>query len=286
MRVLKTVLALDLSKQQYEAFRSFLEESCGIVLGAGREYLVKSRLNGLVASQGLSMDELRDRLRDGDRALKCRVIDLMTTNETSWFRNDAPFSVFSEHVLTDLHARSLRAPVIWSAACSYGQEPYSLSMLVDDFQRRCPGGLPGLRIVATDISPSVLEHAAAACYDEASVRREVPDSLRLRYFERHGEGLRVVSRIRGRVRFQEFNLLQDFAGLGRFDVIFCRNVLIYFSAKVRQDILERMARALNPGGYLFLGGAETLGPAGAHFDTVRVGRNLIYRRIGPGACPI
>ena len=275
------MVAFSLTKEQYQAFHDFLEESCGIVLGAHREYLVKSRLDGLLVSQGFqSLNELLDRLRRGDRALKSRVIDLMTTNETSWFRNDAPFAVFADHVLTELHERSVRAPAIWSAACSYGQEPYSLSMLVDEFQRRHPGSLPGLRIVATDISPTVLGHARTACYDEAALQRGISDSQRRHYFEPYGDGWRLVPRIRGRVRFQEFNLLQDFAGLGRFDVIFCRNVLIYFSPEVKQDILERMARSLNPGGYLFLGGAETVGPAGGHFETVRVGRNLLYRRRG------
>ncbi len=271
--------AFSLTSEQYREFHRFLEESCGIVLGAQREYLVTSRLDGLMQSEGFeTLTDLLARLRRGDSALKSRVIDLMTTNETSWFRNEGPFEVFAEHVLVDLHERSCRSPVIWSAACSYGQEPYSLSILVDEFQQRHPGSLPGLRIVATDISPTVLGHARLGRYDEASLQRGGSEAQRRSYFEPCGNGWQLIPRIRNRVRFREFNLLEDFAGLGRFDVIFCRNVLIYFSASVKQDILERMAGVLNPGGYLFLGGAETVGAAGARFETVRVGRNIIYRR--------
>lgn len=264
---------------QYEAFHRFLEENCGIVLGPEREYLVSSRLGGFMQRCGYdSLTELLDRLYQGDRQLKSSVIDLMTTNETSWFRHEAAFEYFADHVLEELRRQPQIVPAIWSAACSYGQEPYSLSMVVDEFRQRHPGSHQGLRITATDISSSALAFASQACYSEAALERGLTARRRQAFFERHGRDWRVVAAVRRRVHFREYNLLADFAALGRFDVIFCRNVLIYFAPAVKQDILERMAATLRPGGYLFLGGAESVGPAGRHFTAERFGQNIVYRR--------
>ncbi len=268
-----------ISAHQYQQLQQFLEDSCGIVLGENRQYLVASRLNGLVGGERFAcFADLLDSLQRGDRTLKAEVIDLMTTNETSWFRNETPFEVFAKEVLADLHGRSVAAPRIWSAACSFGQEPYSLSILVDEFERQRKQSLGGLRIIATDISATVLNQARQACYDDAALLRGVSGQRRQAYFERCGDGWRVKDGVRRRIQFREFNLLEEFAALGRFDVIFCRNVLIYFSAAVKDSILARMAAVMNPVGYLFLGGTETIGLASRYFETLRFDRNLVYRK--------
>ncbi|HHH36413.1 MAG TPA: protein-glutamate O-methyltransferase CheR [Gammaproteobacteria bacterium] len=268
-----------LSQSDYEAVREFLERSCGIVLGDNKHYLVSSRLSRVVREAGLaSLAELVARLRrGGDTSLQMRVIDAMTTNETSWFRDGHPYEILRNAILPEWADRRLRNARIWSAACSSGQEPYSISIVIEEFLRGRPGSLAGIQVTATDISPSVLEGARAAVFDDAALNRGISPQLRQRYFEPHDGLWRLRKSVRERVIFKQLNLLQSFVSLGKFDCIFCRNVLIYFSSDVKQDILARIARALRPGGYLFLGGSESLGAQAGHFETVRFPRGHVYR---------
>ena len=268
-----------LSQSDYEAVREFLERSCGIVLGDNKHYLVSSRLSRVVREAGLaSLAELVARLRrGGDTSLQMRVIDAMTTNETSWFRDGHPYEILRNAILPEWADRRLRNARIWSAACSSGQEPYSISIVIEEFLRGRPGSLAGIQVTATDISPSVLEGARAAVFDDAALNRGISPQLRQRYFEPHDGLWRLRKSVRERVIFKQLNLLQNFVSLGKFDCIFCRNVLIYFSSDVKQDILARIARALRPGGYLFLGGSESLGAQAEHFETVRFPRGHVYR---------
>ena len=203
----------------------------------------------------------------------------MTTNETSWFRNETPFEVFADEILKDLHYRGLKHPRIWSAACSFGQEPYSLSILVAEFEKKHSCTMDGLRIVASDISSTVLNQARRGYYDEHVRMRGVSRQRQRLFFENTDNGWRVREHIRHRIQFREFNLLEDFAALGHFDVIFCRNVLIYFSPAVKASILYKISMTLNPGGYLFLGGTESIASSAAYFEAIRFGRNLVYRRL-------
>ena len=267
-----------LTESEYDAFRKFLANSSGIVLGDQKHYLVVSRLSRLAREAGLgSLSELLARL-PGDRALAREAIEAMTTNETSWFRDRHPYLNLRDHILPELGARS-RSLRIWSAACSSGQEPYSISIMADESQRMHPlAPAPQIQIVGTDVAERVIRDAQLATYDRFSMGRGIDDDLRARYFVQRGETWEIISKIKARVSFRVFNLLESYAPLGRFDVILCRNVLIYFSAAAKEDVLRRLAQALNPGGYLLLGAAETIGSAGDLLELVRFGTGSAYRR--------
>ncbi len=269
----------------YEAFRLFLEEACGILLGKDKHYLVQSRLGKLVRENGGgSLGELVGKLRRERQGgvLRERVIEAMTTNETFWFRDKHPFSILEDTVLPALSEGRSRSVRIWSAACSTGQEPYSISMVVQQYLSRNPGKLTDVQITATDISTAVLEEAKAAYYDPMQLSRGLPDELKQRYFLRDTthweERWQVREEIRRRVRFTVANLQGSYAGLGKFDIIFCRNVLIYFSSESKKDILSRMADTLNPEGYLFLGASESISQYSEAFDMVRCPRGVVYRK--------
>lgn len=270
-----------LSKNQYDDFRLFLEQSCGIVLGDNKHYLVTSRLNRLTqefsfSSLGALLDALK---KNNDNKLKERVIDAMTTNETSWFRDGYPYELLRESLLGDIAKAKPSRLRIWSAACSTGQEPYSISMTFHEFQQKNPGMLNvPLEIIGTDISSTVLNTAKAARYDELSLSRGISEQRRNQFFTKvDGNRWQLIDKLRTPVRFTEINLLQSYSLLGRFDLIFCRNVLIYFSSELKSDILSRMAQILNPGGYLILGGSESPTGYSRAFEMVRLPQGVIYR---------
>jgi chemotaxis protein methyltransferase CheR len=272
---------LEFSPEDYQAFKQLLQEVSGIELGPGKEYLVSSRLSGIMRQHGLAtLGELMVELRTGRHVrLRSGVIDAMTTNETFWFRDGAHYRLLVEKVLMEApQGRPLR---IWSAACSSGQEPYSISMQVQDFLRQNPGRLTaGVEIVATDISPTMLEEARRGIYSGMAASRGLDEGQRGRFFQANANGFEVRPEIRQRVRFQEFNLTRGFEMLGRFDVIFCRNVLIYFSGGLKQDIINRMAKALQPRGYLFLGSTESLSSHSHAFEMVAAHGGIAYRLKG------
>ncbi|MCL5669543.1 MAG: protein-glutamate O-methyltransferase CheR [Gammaproteobacteria bacterium] len=271
----------DITLEDYERFRLFLEQSSGISLGGDKRYLVSSRLRRLLEEYAISgVGQLVDRLNSGqDRDLRERVIDAMTTNETLWFRDVHPFEIFKQVILPELALRQKHTLRIWSAACSSGQEPYSLSMALQEYLWSKPGGLPlGAEILATDISASMLKEAQSGVYEAASLARGLSSERQQRFFEPQGQGLRrAKNEIRARVQFKEWNLKQSFGALGKFDVIFCRNVLIYFSNELKQDILRRFAAALQPYGYLVLGSSESVAGCTDLFDMVRIEPAVVYR---------
>ena len=203
----------------------------------------------------------------------------MTTNETSWFRDGYPFEILRTLILPELAAKRVRGARIWSAACSSGQEPYSISIVIEEFLRTRPGALPDIQVVATDISSSVLAEAEAGRFDDMTLSRGITEEMKQRYFERDGACWRIRASVRRRVVFKKVNLKQSFAGLGRFHCIFCRNVLIYFSHEVKRDILQRLAESLYPGGYLFLGSSEAVTGHGERFETVRQPVGHVFRRL-------
>jgi chemotaxis protein methyltransferase CheR len=269
-----------ISKDDYRAFQAFLEQASGIVLGENKEYLVASRLSGLMRKRGLdSLRALLDALRRCiDAGLRTAVVDAMTTNETFWFRDISHFRLLSEQVLPEAVTRGARPLRIWSAACSSGQEPYSISMAVQDYQAARPGRLPGgVEITATDLSTHMLQQARKGEYCGLSVSRGLDAHQRKQYFTPKGDCLEVRPEIRRRITFRELNLAGSYSLLGRFDVIFCRNVLIYFSSALKADILNRMAQVLNPGGYLFLGSTESLSGHTNRFDMVTGMGGIVYR---------
>ncbi len=263
------------------AFRDFLETSCGILIGEGKEYLVESRLRKLISEQGFTgLDQLVQALnRTGSRALRAAVIDAMTTNETNWFRDAYPFQIILERLLPSA-ASAPRPFRIWCAACSSGQEPFSISMLVEEYLQQ-GGRLPGgVEIVATDISTDVLKQAQAAEYDLSAMSRGLSAERRQAHFVQGGAGrFRVRDGIRERVKFRHQNLLDGFASLGQFDLVLCRNVLIYFSAETKADILARIHRQLRPNGVLILGASEALAQAHELYRMERCNPGLMYRAL-------
>ncbi|KAF1052614.1 MAG: Chemotaxis protein methyltransferase 1 [Stenotrophomonas maltophilia] len=267
---------------EFEQFRDFLEKTCGIVLGANKQYLVSSRLNKLMEQQGIkSLGELTQKIQGPSRSqLREQVVDAMTTNETLWFRDTYPFEVLKNRVLPEmLKASPGQRLRIWSAACSSGQEPYSLSMTLDEFERTNLGQLKaGVQIVATDLSGLMLTAARSGEYDSLAMGRGLAQERLVRFFDQKAPGRwQVKAPIRNRVEFRALNLLDSYASLGKFDMIFCRNVLIYFSAEVKRDILLRMHAQLKPGGYLFLGASEALNGLPDHYQMVQCNPGIIYK---------
>jgi chemotaxis protein methyltransferase CheR len=202
----------------------------------------------------------------------------MTTNETSWFRDRSPFEALQNVVFPEMDANGKRQCRIWSSACSSGQEPYTISIALSEFLQSTPlSGLKTTQIVATDISKSMIAHAMQAEYDEGILGRGLSPERQARFFRATGNRWTVTDEIKQRVSFKEQNLMQSFAALGKFDVIFCRNVLIYFSADRKADILNRMAAAMNSKGYLFLGASETITGYTDAFEMVRSPYGVFYR---------
>ena len=221
----------NITQSDYQQFCQFLETRCGIVLGDNKQYLVRSRLNPLLKQSGMSdFGVLIKQVISGrDSALMTKVVDAMTTNETLWFRDSYPFMLLAEQLLPQFE--SLNRPLkIWSAACSSGQEPYSIAMTVNEYRRRKPGSFrQGVQIVATDISSKVLAQCKTGEYDDLSLARGLSAERRQRFFASLPNGnSRINSDIRDMVSFRPLNLLESYLGLGKFDIVFCRNVLIYF----------------------------------------------------------
>tara|TARA_R110000868_G_scaffold245896_1_gene502511 strand:- start:62908 stop:63810 length:903 start_codon:yes stop_codon:yes gene_type:complete len=270
------------SSKDYQNFRAFLESACGILLGDNKQYLVASRLSKImVSNQITSLSELIEKISlVNNRALKEEVIDAMTTNETLWFRDTHPFDVFKNTILPAAIANGGSSLRIWSAACSSGQEPYSLSMIYDEYRAAHRAKLPPLNIVATDLSKSMLEACRAAEYDGLSLGRGLSERRLRQFFEpTENDCWRLKAVCRERVRFQLLNLMDGFISLGKFDAVFCRNVLIYFSQELKKDILRRIHASLKPGGYLVLGASEGMTDLSEFYEMVHCHPGIIYKAI-------
>ena len=262
---------------EYKNFQSFLEKACGIVLGDNKHYLVSSRLSRLMRDNHVAtLQDLVNQLeRPASSKLKTQVIEAMTTNETLWFRDTYPFEVLSKTIFQEFREQNKNSVRIWSAACSSGQEPYSISMTADEYATHNPGFR--VDVTATDISQAIINEAREAKYDALALARGLSEERKRRYFSAIGDQWQVNSNIRSRVTFREGNLLQSYTMLGKFDIIFCRNVLIYFSAESKKDILKRMAAALNPRGFLMLGASESIQQYSTDFEMVRASTGVVYR---------
>lgn len=249
--------------EDYRYLSDLLRAQSGLHLGPGKEYLLESRLPPVAMAFKLAgipalVRELRLR---GTPALVKAVCDAMTTGETLFFRDQTPFTVFRETLLPEAAARARsqqRALRIWSAACSTGQEIFSLAMITDE-STRVMGDLR-VEFLATDYSTPTVARASQGLFSQLEVQRGLPIQMLLKYFTKSGDAFQVKPELRQGVQFREHNLLAPCAGLGLFDVIFLRNVLIYFDVPTKKDVLERLTRQLAPGGVLVLGGTEnTLG---------------------------
>jgi chemotaxis protein methyltransferase CheR len=275
----RSASTLAISPMDYQAFQQFLQSACGIQLGASKEYLVSSRLGNLMKeAQISSLGELLQRMNSPVYAqLKVKVIDAMTTNETFWFRDIGHFILLKETILPDLNKERGGTIRIWSAACSSGQEPYNISMIVDEYESQRGRGRP-VQIEATDISTKMLTEARAGLYCGLTVERGLTPEQQKRFFIPKERCLEVRPEIKRRVSFRPLNLAGSYQGMGKFDVIFCRNVLIYFSNELKKDIVDRLANALNPGGYLFLGSTESINQLTTRFE-MKVGHGGISYRL-------
>lgn len=248
-----------MTPQDYDFLRKLLKERSGLDLSAEKQYLVESRLIPLARKAGLSgIPDLVQKMKGGGETLTVEVVEAMTTNETFFFRDKIPFDHLRETVLPAmLQARANRRSLrIWSAACSTGQEPYSIAMCLKERAQELAGWR--IEIVATDLSQEVLEKARSGIYSQFEVQRGLPVQLLVKYFTQIGELWQISADIRSMVQHRQLNLLQDFSHLGKFDVIFCRNVLIYFDQETKANIFSRVAKALEPDGMLMLGAAETV----------------------------
>ncbi|HEV2574066.1 MAG TPA: protein-glutamate O-methyltransferase CheR [Beijerinckiaceae bacterium] len=242
---------------RFDQFRTFLKATTGVALESDQWQAAEQRLAPVAGRLGLSIDDLIDRfLRHSDPRLSAAVVDTMMTNETFFFRDRKPFELFREVILPRLLERKgeERRLRIWSAACATGQEPYSLAMVLDEEAHRFKDWT--IEIVASDISASALETARGGLYNQFEVQRGLPVALLLRHFQRDLEKWRITERLRAQVQFQQVNLIDDFSRFGPFDVIFCRNVLMYFDQATRRTVLNRLARTLTPDGILMLGATE------------------------------
>ena len=249
-----------MTPSDYEYLRKLLKERSGLDLSADKQYLVESRLVPLARRVGLTdIPELVKKIKGGGAdALITEVVEVMTTNETFFFRDKIPFDHMRETILPALmQARANRRALrIWSAACSTGQEPYSIAMLLKEADKMLAGWR--IEIVATDLSQSVLEKSKAGLFSQFEVQRGLPIQMLIKHFMQVGELWQLNADIRGMVQHRQLNLLQDFSQLGTFDVIFCRNVLIYFDQDTKAAIFERLAKQLEPDGVLMLGAAESV----------------------------
>jgi chemotaxis protein methyltransferase CheR len=250
-----------LTQEEFQAIKEFLSQHTGIALADNKHYLVQSRLGRLLPEMEMSsFGELALSLSRGTLPAKFRIrlIEALTTHETCWFRDSAQFELLQNVLLPKLSR--LGAIRIWSAACSTGQEPYSIGICLCEAKRLQALKLKA-QILATDLARSALDLARQAVYSDLAVARGLSRELRERYFQRRSDGWQLNAEVTRLVSFQLLNLLHPFAALGKFDLIFCRNVLIYFAPEDRCQILKRMAEVLTPGGYLFLSSTESL-PSG------------------------
>ncbi len=244
----------------FEYLANFLKSSSGLVLGADKMYLVESRLLPITRKRNLpGLTELIQEIRLGkDQNLIQDVMEAMTTNESFFYRDKMPFDNLRAEVLPNflISRQSQRQLRIWSAAASTGQEPYSIAMVLKEMAASFQGWR--VDIMGTDISKEVLEKARAGMYSQFEVQRGLPIQMLVKYFKQIGEMWQVDSALRAMVQLKEGNLLSSFSSLGTFDIIFCRNVLIYFDQATKKDVLERMAKQMPDDGVLFLGAAETV----------------------------
>jgi len=272
----------EVSDVQYRRFAAFVEDKCGIVLGAGKQYLVNSRLSPLLSKFKLqTVDDLINKAMEEvpNNRIQEEVIDAMTTNETLWFRDTYPYLALENIILPEL-AKKAKYPVrIWSAACSSGQEPYSIAMVVQEQLSKMLHIDPKqTQIIGTDLSPEMLSICRRGQYDAHALSRGLSPERKSKFFKpTHNENLMQIDhRVKSMVEFRPMNLLGSYALMGRFDVIFCRNVLIYFSNEVKAEILRKLTMCLNPGGYLILGSTETLVGVANKYDMIRANPGIIY----------
>jgi len=270
--------------QEFDYVSGMLKRESGLVLGRDKVYLLESRLVPIARQRGLpGLSELIKALMTGaDATLAKIVVDAMTTNETFFFRDIKPFDQFKTVTMTEImetraSKKSLR---IWSAACSSGQEPYTLAMILKEMEAKLAGWR--IEILATDLSNDVLEKAKRGAYTQFEVQRGLPVQLLVKYFTQTKDAWMISDVLKKMVTYRPFNLLGSYMGLGTFDVIFCRNVLIYFDQETKGKVLDNMVKLMPSDGTLYLGGAETVLGVTNNFQPV-AGQRGLYRPVAGAA---
>ncbi|MBD3346537.1 MAG: chemotaxis protein [Chitinivibrionales bacterium] len=277
-------MSVKIDPTEFRLMRDYIEQQCGIHVGDEKMYLVETRLTTLMAEQGCSdFRELhRKALSDSSNKLRDKIVDAMTTNETLWFRDSAPFTILRsvlKEMAEDLNAGKRREIRIWCAACSTGQEPYSIAMLAKELERQNSKFPPAtVKILATDISPTALFLAMSGRYDSFAISRGLSEEYKSRYFSFDGKVWTIDNKIKSMVTFKKLNLQDRFDNLGKQDIVFCRNVLIYFSDDFKRDILQKIHDMLSPGGLLFVGASESLMNYSKGYRMIREGRGIYYRK--------
>ncbi len=250
---------MTMSPEDFQFYKKYLYEKSGLSLGEDKVYLLVSRLTPVARKWSFqTLNEMTKALRaNPDKKLVGEVVDAMTINETLFFRDDRPFKYFKTNVVPEMaKARDVRKSLrIWAAACSTGQEPYSIAMTLLDTLLNPEGWR--IDILGTDLSSAALEQARSGTFNQFEIQRGVPIQLLMKYFKQEGTGWKISDKIRNMVRFENFNLLDPMEKFGTFDIIFCRNVLIYFDEVTKKKILQNLIRRLAPDGCLFLGGSES-----------------------------
>jgi chemotaxis protein methyltransferase CheR len=249
-----------MTPQDFDYLRQLLRTRSGLVLSAEKQYLAESRLLPVARKHGFaSLTELVAKLKTAATApLGTDVVEAMTTNESFFFRDKVPFDHFRDTIMPALMAARAREKRlrIWCTACATGQEPYSLAMSLKSLGAALAGWR--IEIIGTDLSNEVLAKAKAGIYSQFEVQRGLPIQLLVKFFAQVGEAWQIAPEIRGMVHFRPLNLLKDFSPLGTFDLVFCRNVLIYFDQPTKIDVLNRLAKQMPSDGFLVLGAAETV----------------------------
>ena len=265
-----------LSPTDVDYFGSLVDRRIGVQL-AGKEYLIESRLQPLARDNGLTtVSDVITAMRRGDRAIEDAAIEAMTTNETSFFRDQHPFDTLVSDVIPQVIADTGGRLTIWNGACSSGQESYTLAMsIVDNFPDLM---LPGrTTIVSTDVSPQMVERTREGKYSRFEVNRGLPASQAVKHFDQAGRNWVAKPELRAMIDARELNLLERWSGLPKCDIVLMRNVLIYFTVPVKQDILRRIrTEVLKPGGCLLLGASETTVGIDDGFEGRRVGGSTFY----------
>jgi len=270
-----------MTPDDFNLIRGILKKRSGLVLGDDKAYLLESRLMPVARKHGMkTLDDVIAAVRSAStEALLVDITEAMTTNESFFFRDNKPFDLFRDNVLPRLieSRASQRGFRIWCAAASSGQEPYSLSIILKEAERKLAGWKT--EVVGTDISKEILDRAREGKYSQFEVQRGLPIQFLVKYFDKQGEHWTIKPDIGSMVVFKELNLLGNLAQLGKFDVVFCRNVLIYFDQPTKKEVLEKIAGLMPADGVLFLGGAETVLGITDKFEPVP-GQRGIYKLTG------
>lgn len=273
---------MPIAPQDFEYICELIRRRAGITLEPGKEYLVESRLVPLAKQEGLKgIEDLLAKMKTGPLAMSLtrKVIESMTTNETSFFRDIHPFDALRDKVIPDLIARrsTTRTLSIWCAAASSGQEPYTILMLLrENFPQLFNGGWR-FQFVGTDLSSEMIRRCREGKFSQLEINRGLPAQLMVKYFKKTGMDWQIDEQLRKACEFREMNLCDEWTGLSNIDIVFMRNVLIYFSVETKRQILGKVRKVMKPDGYLFLGGAETTINIDESYDRLQIQRSGIYQ---------